>query len=198
MDSDINDDGWGCGWRCIQMLLSQFGIEKDIFTIAIETSQLLGEEISIDFDNRKIVMADTSWIMLYVCHCLHQLELSSTEFNMYHLATKYMLPELLQTLTSHFRSETTLVTVTAGGATSLIAGVRPSLTNSDTFDVYLVDPHMPKHGDFDTLRGFGKGGRGWIDIKKIIYKGKEEIGILDDNEFLLNSSCLFGFIIPKN
>lgn len=190
----INDTDWGCGWRCIQMLLSQLNTEKDLFTIALETQELTGDPFSIDFDNNKINMADTSWVMLYICDQAQKIGFDDAKFDMLTLQTTDDIPNLYQKLQEHFLTETSLVVVSASGATSLIAGVR---STDSLFDVYLVDPHLRvsdnEQPNFDVLQGFGKGGRGWINISEIIYKGKNDIGIEDDNEFLENSSCLFGF-----
>ncbi len=190
----INDTNWGCGWRCIQMLLSQFGVEKDILTIAFETQDIVGEQFAIDVDSKKIHLADTTWIMLYVTNQAHQIGFDNVKFEMCTIQNMSDLPELYQKLQEHFLTETSMVVVTAGCATSLIAGIRVS---DHVFDVYLVDPHVQINANgeipvFDELKGFGKGGKGWINIKDIILNGKEEIGIQDDNEFLSNSSCLFG------
>jgi hypothetical protein len=191
----INDTDWGCGWRCIQMLLSQLKIEKDLFTIAFETQELIGDPFTIDIENSKIHMADTYWIMLYTCDQVQKIGFDDAKFDMLTLQNTNEIPDLYQKLQEHFLTENNLVVVTASGATSLIAGVRSA---DSLFEVYLVDPHVQVTGNeqqpnFDVLNGFGKGGRGWININEIILKGKNEIGIEDDNEFLENSSCLFGF-----
>lgn len=189
---NINDKGWGCGWRCIQMLLSQYDIEKDIFTIAEEVKTLLGEEIVIDKKNTKISMADTYWIIMYISSIYQQMGIETTDVEMYTLQTMANLNDLFMKLQQHFLSQNSLVVVTAGGATALISGIQPS---ENGFDVYLVDPHIEhKEQNFDELVEFGKGGRGWINIRDVVLKGKNEIGIEDDNEFLMNSSCVFGFI----
>lgn len=189
---NLNDSGWGCGWRCIQMLLSQYGIQKDIFTIAQETQQLLGEDVGIDTENKRIHMADPGWIMLYVSNIYHQIGISTTDFSMFTLSSISNIDTLYEKLQIHFASQSSLVSVTAGGATSLIAGVKAS---DNLFEVYLVDPHTESiNQNFEELKGFGKGGRGWINIRDVILKGKDEIGIIDDDEFLMNSSCLFGFL----
>lgn len=193
-DDNMNDNGWGCGWRCIQMLLSHLGINKDIFTIASETNEILGEHFKIDKYNKKIDMADTTTIMLYVSMVFKSIGVESTDIDMYHLTNTWKLSELFEKIQTHFATTQTLIVVTAGGATALIGGVRK--LDEDPFEVYLIDPHVQsKDQNFDELKEFGKGGRGWINIKDIILKGKKEIGIDDDNEFLMNSSCLFGFLI---
>jgi hypothetical protein len=192
-DDNIDDSGWGCGWRCIQMLLSHLGIEKNIFTIATEINEMLGEDFKIDNDNKKIDMADTTTIMLYVSMTFKLLGAESTDINMYHLTNTCKLPELFEKIKTHFATTQTLIVVTAGGATALIGGIRK--IDEEPFEVYLVDPHVQsKEQNFEELKQFGKGGRGWININDIVLKGKDEIGIEDDNEFLMNSSCLFGFL----
>jgi hypothetical protein len=189
---NINDAVWGCGWRCIQMLLSQFGVDKDIFTIAKEVQDLLGENVGIDTENQRIHMADLSWIMLYVSSQYQQMGIESN-IDMLTIENISMINSLYEKLQNHFITQSTLVGVTAGGATALIAGVRQC---DNLFEVYLIDPHVDSlEQNFEVLQGFGKGGRGWINIRDVILKGKDEIGIVDDNEFLMNSSCLFGFII---
>lgn len=189
---NIDDKGWGCGWRCIQMLLSQYDIKKDIFTIAEEVKTLLGEEIQIDKENTKISMADTYWIIMYISSIYQQMGIDTTDVEMYTIQSMNNLNDLFMKLQQHFMTQNSLVVVTAGGATALISGVQPS---ENGFDVYLVDPHVEdKEQNFDELQEFGKGGRGWINIRDVVLKGKNEIGIEDDNEFLMNSSCLFGFI----
>jgi hypothetical protein len=193
-DDDINDSGWGCGWRCIQMLLSHLGIEKDIFTIAKEANEILGENFKIDTVNKKIDMAETTTIMLYVSMAFKSIGAESTDIDFHHLTNMCNLPELFHKLQMHFARTQTLVVVTASGATALIAGIRK--IDKQHFEVYLVDPHIQtKEQNFEELKGFGKGGRGWINIRNIILAGKDEIGINDDDEFLMNSSCLFGFLI---
>lgn len=188
---DINDAVWGCGWRCIQMLLSQVGIEKDIFIIAKDIEDLLGENVGIDIENQRIHMADPGWIMLYMSNIYHQMQLNAN-FDMFTIESMSMINTLFEKLQNHFITQTTLITVTAGGATSLIADVRLC---DNLFEIYLIDPHVDSlEQNFEVLQGFGKGGRGWINIRDVILKGKDEIGIVDDNEFLMNSSCLFGFL----
>jgi len=190
---ELDDSGWGCGWRCIQMLLSQLGIDKDIFTIAFEVSELIGEGVNIDFDNRKINMADTYWILLYMCNVCHMMGASEANMEMFTVESTTMLNELSERLQTHFLTQKSLVVVTAGGATALISGIKSN--ESGSFDVYLIDPHTSSLDvNFEELKGFGKGGRGWIDIRDIILKGMDEIGIDNDDEFLVNSSCLFGFL----
>ena len=191
-EDGVNDAVWGCGWRCIQMLLSQIDITKDIFTIAQEVQELLGEDVGIDVTNQKIHMADLSWIMLYMSNIYSSFGLTC-DIDMFTIASMSMINTLYEKIQVHLTNQNTLIGITAGGATALIAGIRES---SDLFEVYLVDPHVNSlEQDFEILQGFGQGGRGWINIRDIILKGKDEIGIVDDNEFLMNSSCLFGFVI---
>lgn len=191
----VNDKGWGCGWRCIQMLLSQYGIEKDIFTIAEEVKLLLGDDVTIDYENKKINMADTYWITMYISSVYHQMGFNTTDVDMFTVATMGLLNDLFIMLQTHFLTQNSLVVVTAGGASALISGVRPV---ENGFEVYLVDPHIETPDqNFEELKEFGKGGRGWINIRDVILKGKNEIGIVDDNEFLMNSSCMFGFVVIK-
>ena len=191
---DINDTGWGCGWRCIQMLLSQISqTEFNIFTIAKEVEKLTKDNVRLDLENQKIGMADTYWIMLYVTDYYQRHGKLTTKFTMLTINSIRLLNELYETLQYHFVEQDTLVVVSAGGATGLLAGVRPS-RDGTTFEVYLIDPHMSPGQSFNELVGFGDGGRGWIDIKDIILKGMLEIGLDDPDEFLENSSCLFGFI----
>lgn len=192
---NINDAVWGCGWRCIQMLLSQIGIEKDIFTIAKEVQELLGENVGIDIKNQKIHMADLSWIMLYISNQYQQMGIE-IDINMLTIENTSQINVLFEKIQNHLITQSTLIGVTAGGATALIADIR---INEELFDVYLIDPHVSSlEQDIETLKGFGEGGRGWINIRDVILKGKDEIGIEDDNEFLLNSSCLFGFLNVEN
>ena len=191
---DLDDSGWGCGWRCIQMLLSQIDINKNIFDIAYEIKDIVGEDISIDLDSKKINMADIYWIMLYMSGVGHQLGHTDTEFEMFTIENMSQINNLYDKLQMHFLLQKSLVVVTAGGATALIAGVKPA-TDENLFDVYLVDPHTSSIDvDFNKLKGFGEGGRGWTNVRNVILKGKEKIGIEDDDEFLMNSSCLFGFL----
>lgn len=191
----INDQGWGCGWRCIQMLLSQLGINKDIFSIAQDVKEMVGDNVNIDLVNKKINMADAYWIMLYVTNVYHQTGFVEADFEMFTIESMSMMDTLREKIELHLLVNQTLITVTAGGATSLISGVKDN--DNGTFDIYLVDPHIQYEGEeYGDIKGFGKGGHGWINIRDVILKGKDEIGILDDDEFLVNSSCLFGFIKP--
>eukprot|EP00049_Salpingoeca_infusionum_P021036 m.365989 g.365989 ORF g.365989 m.365989 type:complete len:227 (-) comp34109_c0_seq1:459-1139(-) len=81
---------------------------------------------------------------------------------------------------------------------------------SHEYEVFLIDPHMPvKHSseqtgedadtavDFNVLRGFGCGGRGWTNIRNIVLKGQSELGIEDDAVFLSLSSTALLFFSSK-
>ena len=131
-------------------------------------------------------------MIIVIIAALSQMGIETTDVEMYTLQTMGNLNDLFMKLQQHFLTQNSLVIVTAGGATALISGIQPS---ENGFDVYLIDPHIEyKEQNFNELKEFGKGGRGWMNIRDVVLKGKNEIGIDDDNEFLMNSSCLFGFI----
>jgi hypothetical protein len=184
---NIEDYGWGCGWRCIQMLLSQYHANNDIFTIGREVKLDIYHQLQI---NDKLPFMDITWIGKYM-------KKYENTYKIYTINNINQINEFVSKLETYFTNYNKLVVVVSSGAISLIGGVKR--IGKKTY-VYLIDPHVWYKTDrFPSLIGFGNGGKGWTDLDNILYKGIDVLNISEKLFIELNEpSFLFLYDKPKN
>ena len=177
MMDGIMDREWGCGWRSLQTLLSQISVHNDIWTLGFDVKSFTQDpELIIDFDKPEISMSDMSQLAPYYVSIANKQGSEKPDFNMLMINTLDSIKMVSHHLNKHFNVDKNQVLsmIGTGGNVALIGGYQ----NIDSRDmIYLIDPHVNNpNDDFNTCRGIGRGGQGWVDLKETVLYGMEILG----------------------
>lgn len=179
------DAEWGCGWRSLQMLLSQLGVMNDVFTLAFEVRTFTGDpEILFDYDKDEVSMADLSQIAPYFVDVATKQGNTSANFDMLMINNLDALNSIINKLNEYYNTDghpKTIGLFGTGGNVACIAGYQKI---DDKHMIYLIDPHGDSpEMNFEHCSGIGRGGQGWVDLKENVLYGNH-IFKKSDNEFL--------------
>ena len=144
----VDDNGWGCGWRCVQMILyvnneknspsfrklvedSSGGIWGQWADSSVLTDSLLQAGIQTFRDQPQILVSDTR-----------------------------SLKNLESILQDYFAQSIALPAMLVGtGQIAVICGIRRK--NRETYEVYIIDPHGPPI----NLAEYSDGSIGYFNFK---------------------------------
>lgn len=175
----FSDNEWGCGWRSLQILMSQLGQVEDVMTLANNVKTFTGdEEIVIDFKDENVVisMADLSQLAPYFEDYLKKNGHVSANFDMLMINDVASAKTVCQRLHQHFNvnGKKNLCLIGSGGNVGLICGIDGEDEKSIT---YLIDPHSTGGNfNFNSLNVVGAGGQGWYPLWNFITYGHEQLG----------------------
>lgn len=199
MDENM-DKEWGCGWRSLQTLLSQIGINNDVWTLAFELRAFTQDpEIIFDYDSGEISMADLSQIAPYFVDTAIKSGFTNANFDMLMINDLNAMENIATLLQNHYNNKSSKILglIGTGGNVACIGGYHKL---GDKHMIYLIDPHGDSPVmDFSKCNGIGRGGQGWVDMKNTVMFGNH-IFNKEENDFLgFNPTIvvLFNDITPK-
>jgi hypothetical protein len=191
-EDDFYDLDWGCGWRSLQTILTQIGINKDVWTLAFEVKDFTqDDELLIDFDNQVISMADMSLIISYFVDQAKSIGMAeqNADFDLLMISKPTDFNKIMDKLNDHFnvKKSKTLVMIATGGNIGLIAGYKLDTYGANM--IFLFDPHSKNR----SQAKIGVGGIGWVSLSDTILSGQKEMGrsVVD---FLELNPPTFGFV----
>lgn len=169
------DEGWGCGWRCMQTVLSK------LKQIDVQLNQLktILERVGYEFDNNHYGYFDGKMIAPIV----EEYGLTVGELSLNH-------ENFLNDLMTYFNSlnyDNTMIVMIHDGYI---------VTIDDFFGKYMkvVDPHQsPSIPEFISLEEVGKGGIGWKSFEETVFLNMKQLWVdITKTEYLqLNPPSFF-------
>ena len=163
---NINDIGWGCGWRCIQNVISRF---SNKYVSLPEIKKYL-ENNNFKFPNNvnNYGFIDGKMIEFYL-----KKYYKVYEYNIYKIEELYNLLKIFNN-----QNNTGIL---------IHDGYIVNFDRVDDMNIYIIDPHVYKN-DFSSLKNIGYGGEGWMNIIDILYKNVDIIPSITKEEFLKNNT----------
>lgn len=198
MDSN-NDKEWGCGWRSLQTILSQFNIFKDIWSLALEVREFTGDpEIILDYDKMEISMCDLSQTAPYIVNEAVKLGNKQADFDMLMINNNSALNSVSSKLNQYFNTgdhPKVLGLIGTGGNVACICGY-----DNQSGKIFLMDPHGDSpEMNFNHCNGIGRGGQGWVSLKETVMFGNHIFNKSEDDFLGFNPAIivLFNNIKPN-
>jgi hypothetical protein len=190
-----NDKEWGCGWRSLQMLLSQLSILKDVWTLGFEVKEFTGDpELVLDYDKGEISMCDLSQTAPYFVNEAIKVGAKNVDFDMLMINNNEALKTVSGKLDQYFNSgdhPKTLALFGTGGNVACIGGFQKM---GEVDMIYLIDPHGDSpEMDFDKCNGIGRGGQGWVSLKETVMYGNHIFNKSEDDFLGFNPALIVLF-----
>lgn len=191
MMDDVMDREWGCGWRSLQMLLSQLGIIKDIWTLAFDVKEFTNDpELILNYDDCEVSMCDLSQISPYFINEAIKNGAKDATFDMLMINNLESFNNISQKMNDYFNLENSNGTLALFGTGGNVACIGGFYKIDDDAMIYLIDPHGDSSEmDFENCNGIGRGGQGWISFKDTVMYGNHLFNKTDD-EFLAFNPAL--------
>ena len=183
------DEGWGCGWRCLQMVSAKLLQREDSVERIYQT---LLERGHCGFpkegtERKHYGFLDASMIAAYYSD-EHELSLEMHQIRTTNELTAFV--SHLQTLQPF--GYASVVVMIHDGYVVVIDDVRDEY-------VKIIDPHQPPNSGekFIGLQTVGKGGIGWKNLREVVFYNSAIIGLETDPSLYLELNSPTFCVIRK-